>query len=131
MTEKIVSQLDGEGYFSHATVADESPLEPGVFLIPANAVDYPPPTVPAGQRAKWNGEKFAFENLPQPEPELPPVPPTDEQIAAAVSLARSVAYREESDPIFFKWQRDEATKEEWMAKVAEIKARFPDGVMPS
>ncbi len=38
---------------------------------------------------------------------------------------RQAAYREESDPLFFKAQRGEATMEEWQAKVAEIKARFP------
>jgi hypothetical protein len=31
----------------------------------------------------------------------------------------------ESDPLFFKAQRGEATMEEWQAKVAEIKTRFP------
>jgi hypothetical protein len=35
------------------------------------------------------------------------------------------AYRSEADPLFFKAQRGEATTEEWTAKVAEIKARFP------
>lgn len=39
---------------------------------------------------------------------------------------RIEAYRNESDPIFFKWQRGEATKEEWLSKVAEIKARYPE-----
>jgi hypothetical protein len=38
---------------------------------------------------------------------------------------RSTAYRNEADPLFFKAQRGEATTEEWLAKVAEIKARFP------
>ena len=38
---------------------------------------------------------------------------------------RQAAYREESDPLFFKAQRGEATMEEWQAKVQEIKARFP------
>lgn len=38
---------------------------------------------------------------------------------------RILAYREESDPLFFKVQRGEATIEEWKAKVAEIKAKFP------
>lgn len=38
---------------------------------------------------------------------------------------RLSAYREESDPIFFDYQRGEATQSEWLAKVAEIKARFP------
>ena len=38
---------------------------------------------------------------------------------------RAAAYRSEADPLFFKAQRGEATTDEWTAKVAEIKARFP------
>ena len=38
---------------------------------------------------------------------------------------RRAAYTAESDPLFFKAQRGEATMEEWQAKVAEIKERFP------
>lgn len=38
---------------------------------------------------------------------------------------RSAAYQKESDPIFFKAQRGEATLADWQAKVAEIKARYP------
>jgi len=38
---------------------------------------------------------------------------------------RRSAYLAEADPLFFKAQRGEATMEEWQAKVAEIKARFP------
>jgi hypothetical protein len=38
---------------------------------------------------------------------------------------RRAAYTNEADPLFFKAQRGEATMEEWQAKVAEIKARYP------
>jgi len=38
---------------------------------------------------------------------------------------RRSAYIVEADPLFFKAQRGEATMEEWQAKVAEIKTRFP------
>ena len=38
---------------------------------------------------------------------------------------RAEAYRNESDPLFFKAQRGEATHEEWLDKVNEIKARYP------
>lgn len=38
---------------------------------------------------------------------------------------RRPAYISESDPLFFKAQRGEATMEDWRAKVAEIKERFP------
>lgn len=56
--------------------------------------------------------------------------PTSKEIAAAVDAARQAAYAAEADPLFFKAQRGEATIEDWQAKVAEIKARYPDGVMP-
>ena len=39
--------------------------------------------------------------------------------------SRAAGYRSEADPLFFKAQRGEATTDEWTAKVAEIKARFP------
>ena len=48
-----------------------------------------------------------------------------EQAQAKVEQDRLYAYRSEADPLFFKAQRGEATTEEWTAKVAEIKARFP------
>lgn len=48
------------------------------------------------------------------------VPPKEQQ-----QEARSAAYRTEADPLFFMSQRGEATEAEWLAKVAEIKARFP------
>ncbi len=57
---------------------------------------------------------------------------TDEEIAqqqadhaAQIEAQRAEAYRTESDPIFFKSQRGEATHQQWLDKVAEIKARFP------
>lgn len=127
---KEVCQLDEGGYFIGATTADESPLEKGVYLMPAGAVDVEPPTVPDGKRAKYVDGVFEIEGFPEPEPPPEPVPPTDEEIAVAVTSARGNAYRNESDPIFFKFQRGEATQEEWLAKVEEIKLRFPDGVWP-
>ena len=44
---------------------------------------------------------------------------------AQVDAQRAEAYRNESDPIFFMWQRNEATEQQWLDKVAEIKARHP------
>lgn len=61
---------------------------------------------------------------------IDPPPLTAEQIQEAVTAARAAAYVKESDPLFFKYQRGEVLKEDWLAKVAEIKARYPDGVLP-
>lgn len=58
-------------------------------------------------------------------------PYTAEEIAALAPTKtqkeanRLAAYAAESDPIFFMAQRGEATMEEWTAKIAEIKARYP------
>jgi len=43
----------------------------------------------------------------------------------AVERLRAAAYTTEADPLFFKAQRGEATIEEWQAKVAEIRSRYP------
>ncbi len=65
---KEVAQLNKDGYFVGVTTADPSPLEPGVFLLPAGAVDAPFPVIPEGKMAKWNGE-WIYEDIPEPEPD--------------------------------------------------------------
>jgi hypothetical protein len=122
---KQVIQLDAEGYFVGFTTADESPLEPGVFLMPAGAIDAPTPSVPEGQRAKWEGQ-WVFEDIPQPEPEPEPEPPTPEEEAEMLRMQKQYAYQTESDPLFFKWQAGEATEAQWKAKRDEIKQRFAE-----
>ena len=58
-------------------------------------------------------------NINDPEPA--PAPPSNAEQAEK----RRVAYTIEADPIFFTYQRGEATEQEWLDKIAEIKARFP------
>lgn len=74
---KTVSQLDAMGYFVDSVIADKSPLEDDVFLIPGGAVDFPPVHVPEGFKAKWNGTGFDMEliNVPAVEPVEPEPPP--------------------------------------------------------
>jgi hypothetical protein len=47
------------------------------------------------------------------------------QKKAMQEAARQAAYSAEADPIAMQMLRDEATKEEWLAKIDEIKARYP------
>lgn len=42
-----------------------------------------------------------------------------------IETIKRVAYQTEADPLFFKWQRGETTESDWLAKIAEIKARYP------
>lgn len=44
--------------------------------------------------------------------------------AKAIDQQRQLAYQVEADPLFFKYQRGEATEQEWLDKVAEIKDRY-------
>jgi hypothetical protein len=63
--------------------------------------------------------------------------PSESEIQAEVALLiaeqprkeaealRAAAYKVEADPLFFKYQAGEATKEEWIAKRNEIRTRYP------
>ena len=56
-----------------------------------------------------------------------PVTPslTAQQQTEKQKVKRAAAYAAEADPLFFQAQRGEATMDEWTAKVAEIRTRYP------
>lgn len=116
-----VFQTDHEGFYVGPAAADADPLDEGNWLIPAGCVMEAPPVLSEGQRAQFtNGAWVVVDPAPTPEP-IEPLPPTK----AEQEALRRAAYASESDPIFFMAQRGETTMEEWTAKVAEIKARYP------
>jgi hypothetical protein len=56
---KTVYQTSALGVYIGASVADESPLEPGVFMVPAGCVEVPPPEdIPEHKAAYWNGKAW-------------------------------------------------------------------------
>lgn len=110
-----------------ADLTNDANLPEGfVYVWSADAPPYNPLThkvvdaYPLFDGSRWNQ---AFEVVPLPQEEAQEMASI---FAANRESARKQMYQEESDPLFFKWQRGEATKEEWMAKIAEIKARFPE-----
>jgi len=48
-----------------------------------------------------------------------------EQQLEQAKAQRADAYRNEADPLFFKYQRGEGSEQEWLDKVQEIRDRFP------
>ena len=48
-----------------------------------------------------------------------------EQQCLIIEKARLVAYEQQSDPVFFKWQRGDATEAEWREAVAKVKLDNP------
>jgi hypothetical protein len=65
-----------------------------------------------------NGWTYVNKKWVAPEP----VSPTPEMVKAD----RAFAYYLSSDPVFFKWQRGEATKEEWLEAVEAVKKEYPN-----
>ena len=105
---------------------DELLPEGFVYVHSTPAPDYSPLTHRAAAAAPaFDGEKWAqgwtLEELMADE-----IAEQTARAAEAVYAARRAAYQEESDPIFFQWQRGEKTQQDWLDKIAEIKLRFPD-----
>jgi hypothetical protein len=116
---KQVIQLDADGYFAGVTTADESPLEQGVFLMPAGAIDAPAPTIPEGQRAKWNGA-WVFEDIPQPEPE-----PEEEPVELTYADKRAAEYPDFRDYLDGVVKGDQAQIDAYIAACLAVKAKYP------
>lgn len=65
---KTAYQYDYVGLYSGTTDADESPLEPGVFLLPAKCTfTQPSAEIPDGQWPRWNGFQWELINKPAVE----------------------------------------------------------------
>ena len=114
---KQVIQLDVDGYFVGLTYADQSPLEPGVFLLPAGAIDAVPPTTPENKRAKWNGE-WIYEDIPQPEPE------PESPILTYVEK-RAMEYPLITDYLDGIVKGDQAQIDKYIADCLAVKEKYP------
>ena len=67
--------------------------------------DTPKPTLEELQ-AQWEAVEFEIE-------------------VERIESLRKAAYREETDPIFFSYQRGEATEQEWLDAVQAVKEQYP------
>jgi hypothetical protein len=114
---KAVIQLDQNGYFVGQTFADESPLEPGVYLLPGNTVEAPMPNIPDGHVAKWNGS-WVYEALPQPDPDPEPIELTYAQ-------KRAAEYPPVTDYLDGVVKGDQAQIDAYIAACLAVKAKYP------
>lgn len=67
MRSITVYNVDTQGwYLGTSSVAYESPLEPGQYLVPADAVEAEPPTdIPDGLWPRWDGTSWQLETMPE------------------------------------------------------------------
>lgn len=91
---KIVYQLNDQGYLVGETLAHQSPLEPGVFLLPGGCIENHPPAIPEGFRARWTNDEWVLEPIPAP-PEPEPIPEV-----SLTSLQKAEAWIASSFSIF-------------------------------
>lgn len=59
MITKTAYQLTSDGVYTGPAIAYESPLEPGVFHLPAGCVDIAPPVLDAGMAAVWKDDGWS------------------------------------------------------------------------
>jgi hypothetical protein len=86
--------------------------------VPQHILDsYPEGTIevslkPSGDH-DWNGSGWVH------------VAPDLKAMRLDAETSRALAYAAEADPLFFKYQRGEATQQDWLDKVEEIRVRYP------
>lgn len=86
LKQKEVCQLDGDNYFIGVSIAYESPLELGTYLIPAGSVDAQPPELFEGKRARWSN-KWVYDDLPEPEIVVADINTSDNQVSPTLDTA--------------------------------------------
>lgn len=76
--QKVVFQTNHELVLVGTSLAEESPLEPGVWMIPGGCVELEPPAIPPGHRARFSSGTWLIEATPLPavEPSGPELAPT-------------------------------------------------------
>jgi hypothetical protein len=116
---KQVIQLDNQGYFVGFTTAEESPLEPGVFLIPGGAIDVEAPSIISGKIARWDNQ-WIYEDVIVPEEETQPEP---EELT--YTQKRALEY-----PLFTEYldgivKGDQAQIDKYIADCLAVKAKYP------
>jgi hypothetical protein len=81
---------DEQGYFLGETQVQESPLEPGVWLMPGACTMTAPPKCDGGETARWNGDMWIVEQIVVPEPA--PAPTIEDVKAQALQSVEGTLY---------------------------------------
>jgi len=96
MNEKIVYLYNQAGLFVCESIADESPLEPGIFLLPGNSTEIQPPKEWSdSQWPRFNGVDWEI----IPKPKIPESISPEQKLAEFLQSNPDVLQLIEKDPI--------------------------------
>lgn len=109
-----VCQLNDDGYFVGTTFADESPLEPGVYHIPANAIQADVPEQIEGKNIKWVDGSWTYEDISEPE-----------VVELTYAQKRAKEYPPITDYLDAVVKGDEEQLQEYIDACLAVKAKYP------
>lgn len=121
MSTKTVSQLDDDGFFVGVSVADESPLEPGVFHLPRNSVDIPPPELQSWQKARYVAGSWI---IVEPEPDVEEEP-EDQEVEETYKEKRLREYPPFTEYLDGITKGDAAQVQRYIDACLAVKAKYP------
>jgi len=104
------SSITGE--YIGESVADESPLEPGVFLIPANATTLAPLPTADGKTVNFSGSAWVYRDIPPP-------------IEKTYAEKRAAEYPAMTDYLDGVVKGDQAQIDAYIATCQAVKAKYP------
>lgn len=119
---KQVVQLDANGYFLGTTVADESPLEPGVYLFPAHTIEAEVPQQQVGYVAKWIDGWVYEPEIIVPEEKKPE--PFDFD-SLTYDQKRAIEYPPMQDYLDGVVKGDQVQINKYIADCLAVKAKYP------
>ena len=90
-----------------------------MLLIPGGCIEATAPTVPEGQRAKWEGA-WVFEDIPQPEPM-----PEPEPVVLTYAQKRAAEYPPMADYLDAVVKGDQAQIDAYVSACLAVKAKYP------
>lgn len=101
-----------------ATVADQDPLIPGNWLVPAHATSEEPPKPVEGKTIHFNDGAWVYQDIPEPTPEPQAPEPTYAEL-------RAREYPPMSDYLDGIVKGDQAQVDKYIADCQAVKAKYP------
>lgn len=92
MLEQVAYQCNEDGLYQGQVLCQESPLEPGIWLVPAHAALEAPPEVPDGKVAVYDFERaeWSISDPPTPKDDTPE-PPAFNKLPPARKRAKVIS----------------------------------------